>query len=356
MQNKNFPNEFQEQYIHCDQLNTISSFKDKILFKKHTDKINHIDLKKNLLMTSGDDDLIIIIDLNTIKYVRLFYDILNGTKFSKFLEPLSSRIIYYGYKSFRLYVYDFLREQILIVVNLPRRKLTHFEFNNKTNIIITTQEKDSIIWTLEEKKLNPEYNIKNSYYSIIDDNKQNIISWVRNVNEKNKINNVISIYKYEINNNLIIEKEKDLIVNFEREIKLMNYFKNSEQYLLILMSEFSIEIIDLENNGQNICEINLYQNKDLNFTCFEPVFTKEIIIGYNNGEVDLLNPFKDNKNIKLVIENKYNKDKQIEKLLRDGVNDEILHESSVIQIKLSDYYPLYVSIADEMIIYQRKNN
>ena len=197
MKNKNVPNEFQEQYIHCDQLNTISSFKDKILFKKHTDKINHIDLKKNLLMTSGDDDLIIIIDLNTIKYVRLFYDILNGTKFSKFLEPLSSRIIYYGYKSFRLYVYDFLREQILIVVNLPRRKLTHFEFNNKTNIIITTQEKDSIIWTLEEKKLNPEFNIKNSYYSKIDDCKQNLISYSLNVNEK-KINNVISIYKYEI--------------------------------------------------------------------------------------------------------------------------------------------------------------
>ena len=40
-------------------------------------------------MNTGDDDLIIIIDLNSTKYVKLFYDILNGTKFSKFLEPLS---------------------------------------------------------------------------------------------------------------------------------------------------------------------------------------------------------------------------------------------------------------------------
>ena len=143
-------------------------------------------------------------------------------------------------------------------------------------------------------------------------------------------------------------------MDFESEIQLMNYFKNSEQYLLILMFEFSIVIIDLENNGQKICEINLYQNKDLKFTCFEPVFSKEIIIGYNNGEVDILNPFKDNKNIKLIIENNYNKDKQIEKWLREGVNDEIKHESIVVQIKLSDYYSLYVSLRDEIIIYKEK--
>ena len=355
MQDKNFPFELEDQHIHCDQLNTISSFNDKILFNKHTRKINHIDFKKNLLMTSGDDDLILIVDLKIIKYVRIFYDIINGTKFSKFLEPLSTRIIYYGYKSFKLFVYDFIREEILIVVNLFRAKLTHFEFNNKSNIIITTQEKDSIIWKLEEKKINPDYNIKNSYYSIINDNKQNIISCARNFNESNKINSVISIYKYDFRNNLIIIKEKDLITDFEGEIILMNYFKNYEQYFLILMSEFSIEIIDLENNENKISTINLYQNKDLKFTYFEPVFTKEIIIGYNNGEIELLNPLKNIKNIEKEIENKYNKDKRIEKFIRDIASKEIRHESSVIQIKMSDYYPLYASIADEMIIYQRKN-
>ena len=292
MQDKYFPMELEDQNIHCDQLNTISSFNDKILFKKHTHKINHIDLKKNLLMTSGDDDLILIVDLKIIKYVRLLYDITNGTKFSKFLEPLSTRIIYYGYKSFKLFVYDFIREVKIIIVNLFMAQLTHFEFNNKSNIIITTQEKDSYIWKLEEKKLNPEYNIKNSYYAIINDNKQDIISCARNANKLNKISNVISIYKYEFTNNLIITKEKDLSVNIEGEIKVMNYYKNYEQYFLILMSEFSIAIIDLENNGNIISTINLLQNKDLKFTYFEPVFTKEIIVGYNNGDVELLNPLK----------------------------------------------------------------
>ena len=356
MQDKYSQMESEDQYIHCDQLNTISSFNDKILLNKHTDKINHIDLKKNLLMTTGDDDLILIIDLKIIKFVKIFYDIINGTKFSKFLEPLSTRIIYYGYKSFKLIVYDFIREEIQIVVNLLRGKLNHFEFNNKSNIIITTQEKDSIVWKINEKKLNPEYNIKNSYYAIINDSKQNIISCARNVNEKNKVSNVISIYKYGSTNNLIIIKEKDLITNFEGEIKVMNYFKNYEQYFLILMSEFSIEILDLENNGNIISIINLLKDKDLKFTYFEPVFTKEIIIGYNNGEVDLLNPLKNEKNIYKEIERKYDKDKQIEKLIKDTENNEVKHEASIVQIKMSDYFPLYVSIADEVIIYQRKNN
>ena len=40
-------------------------------------------------------------------------------------------MIYYGYKSFKLYVYDYVRKEIIIVVNLFREKLTHFEFNNK---------------------------------------------------------------------------------------------------------------------------------------------------------------------------------------------------------------------------------
>ena len=355
MQNKNIPMDLEDQHIHCDQLNTISSFNDKILLNKHTCKINHIDLRKNLLMTSGDDDLILIIDLKVIKFVKIYYDKINGTKFSKFLEPLSTRIIYYGYKSFKLIVNDFIKEEIQIVVNLLRAKLNHFEFNNKSNIIITTQEKDSIVWKLREKKLNPEINIKNSYYAIINNSKQNIISCARNVNEKNKVNNVITIYKYESKDNLIMIKEKDLVItNFEGEIKVMNYFKNYEQYSLILMSEFSIEILDLENNGNIISIINLDKDKDLKFTYFEPVFTKEIIIGYNNGEVDLLNPLKNENNIRKEIERKYDKNKQIEKLIRDTSNNEIKHESSVVQIKMSDYYPLYVSIADEMIIYQRK--
>ena len=356
MSNRNFPLELEEQHIHCDKLKTISSFNDKILFKKHTHKINHIDLKKQLLMTSGDDDLIIILDLKIIKYVLIYYDIINGTKFSKFLDPLSTLIIYYGYKSFKLYVYDFIRESITIVVNLLRENLTHFEYNNKSNMLITTQEKDSIIWQLQEKKLNPQYNIKNSYYAIINENKQHIISCAKIYNsEIEKVNNVISIYKFDIDKSLNIDKDKNIITQFDQEIKLMNFYKNYEQYYLILMFDFSIEIIDLDNNGERKSKINLFQDRDLKFTCFEPVFTKEIIIGYNNGEVELFNPFRnDEKNIKKEIENKYKNDLEIQKLIKDIANNEIKHRRSVVQIKMSEYYPLYVSIADEMIIYQNK--
>ena len=144
----------EDNHINCDQLNSISSFKNKISFKKHSHKINHIDLQKNLLMTSGDDDLIIIMDLKMVKYVLLYYDIINGTKFSKFLEPLSTRIIYYGYKSFKLYVLDFVREEILFVISLLKEQLTHFEFNNKSNLLLTTQEQNTIIWKLKPYYLN----------------------------------------------------------------------------------------------------------------------------------------------------------------------------------------------------------
>ena len=340
-----FPIELEEQRIQCDKINTISLFNDKILFKKHTHRINHIDLKKYLLMTSGDDDLIIILDLNNYKYIQNYYDIINGTKYSKFLEPLSTKIIYYGYKSFKLYIYDYERDEILIVVNLLRENLTHFEYNNKSNIIITTQKNNNIIWQLQEKKLNPEYNIKNSYYAIINDNKQHIISCVKTYNHYNisKINTILSIYKYDINRSLIIAKERDINIEIGYDVKLMDFFKNYERYYLILMSEYSIEIIDLENSDILIANINLIKDKDLKFTCFEPVFTKEIIVGYNNGEVEILNPLKNEKNIKQEIANKYNEDIKITKIINDIKNDEIKHEKSVAQIKMSDYYPLYVS-------------
>ena len=348
----------EDSHINCDQLNSISSFKNKISFKKHSHKINHIDLQKNLLMTSGDDDLIIIMDLKMVKYVLLYYDIINGTKFSKFLEPLSTRIIYYGYKSFKLYVLDFVREEILFVISLLKEQLTHFEFNNKSNLLLTTQEQNTIIWKLEEKKLNPEYNIKSCYYVIINDSKQQIISCSRydDIN-KNNGNNMITIYKYENNTNLEITKENIFVIQFEHEIKLMNFFKNYEYNYLILMSEYSIEIIDLDDKCIKKKRINLFQKENLiKFSYFEPVFTKEIIIGYNNGDVEIFNPWKNQKEIDTYIQNKYNDDLLNKKLIEDIANDEVKHHSSVVQIKMSDFYPLYVSIADEMIIYQIINN
>lgn len=359
MYDKNLPYELEEQHIHCDKLNSISSFNDKILFRKHTNKINHIDLKKTLLMTSGDDDLIIIVDLQNFKYIQIYYDIINGTKYSKFLESISTNIIYYGYKSFKLYVYDYVRDEILIVVNLLRENLTHLEYNNKSNILITTQQNNNIVWYLQDKKLNPEYNIKNSYYAIINDNKQHIISCAKTYKNNNisNINSVLSIYKYEIGRILIISKDRDLNLDIEYNIKLMNLFKNYEHYYLILMSDFKIEIIDLDNreNDEIITNINLLYNKELKFTYFEPVFTKEIIVGYNNGDVELINPFKNSKALKTEIENKYKEDMKIKKIITDIEKEEIKHNASVVQIKMSEYYPLYVSIADEMIIYQSKN-
>jgi hypothetical protein len=349
--------ELEEPYLNCQNLESISLFNDKILFKKHTHKINHIDLKKNLLMTSGDDDLIIIIDLKIIKYVLVFYDIINGTKYAKFLEPLTTKMIYYGYKSFKLYVYDYVRKEIIIVVNLLRDNLTHFEYNNKSNIIITTQVNNNILWLLQENKLKPEYKIKNSYYAIINNAKQHILSCAKidkNYGPKN-ISTVISIYKYDINRNLLVSKECDLNTEINYNINLMNFYKNCDNYYLIIMSDYVIEILNLDNNGNKIFHINLNQEKDIKFSYIEPVFTKEIIVGFNDGDIDLMNPFiSDQKKNKNLILNKYKPENEINKLIESIVNNEVRHQTSIVQIKMSDYYPFYVSIADEMIIYQYK--
>ena len=319
----------QDKNIYCDKLNSLSSFNDKILFKKHTHKINHIDLLKNLLMTSGDDDLIIIIDLQMLKFALTYYDIINGTRYSKFLEPSSQKIIYYGYKSYKLY------------------------------IVITTQEKNNVVWKLNEIKLLPYYNIKDSYYAIINENKQHIISCsnIYKNNDSSKKYSAISIYIYDNNSrNFLVKKDRDLNRDFGFHINMMSFYKNYENYNLILMSDFEIEMINLDNNDSKICLINLKNNSDLKFTCIEPVFTKEILVGYNNGDVELINPFWEEDKIKKNIIRKYDENRQIMKIIKQIEDNDIRHQNSVVQIKMSDYYPLYVSISDEMIIYQLKDN
>ena len=124
------------------------------------------------------------------------------------------------------------------------------------------------------------------------------------------------------------------------------------------MSDYSIEIYDLDDNFKQKIRINLLENinPNLKFSYFEPVFTKEIIIGYNNGNVELFNPLKNVKNIESFIEEKYDNEIITKKIIKDIENEEVKHYSSVVQIKMSDYYPLYVSVSDEMIISQLKKN
>ena len=210
---------------------------------------------------------------------------------------------------------------------------------------------------INDKKINPEFNIINSYYAIINDTKQHILSCSQRTNI-NSLVNMITIYKYENDFTFNITKEKYFEIQYEPKIKLMNYYKNFEQYYLIIMSDFSIEIIDLDDNFKVKRRINLLEkiNSNLKFSCFEPVFTKELIIGYNNGYVEIFNPWKNEKYIENFIQRKYDDDYITKRLIKDIENEEINHHTSVVQIKMSDYFPLYVSIADEMIICQISKN
>ena len=346
-----------EQKIYCKDFKTLSSYKDKIVFKKHTHKINHIDLQKNLLMTSGEDDLIIIIDLAKLKYACQYYDIFNGTSFCKFLEPsTSTRILYYGHKSYKIFMFDYIKNEIIIIINLLKEKLYHLEYNKKSNLLISTQETNCILWKITESNIKPNCNLKNSYYSIINEEKRHIISASKYFNDMDDDDNYktkLSIYKYDNNWESNLTKERDVNMTLNYHIIKMNFYKNNDHYFLIIMSEYNLEIIKLDDDSLAF-HLNLMKNKELKFTCFEPTFTKELIIGYNNGYVELFNPFWDEKKIKTLVDDKYKKKDLINKFMNDIMNNEPRHEDPVVQVKISEYYTFYVSISDEMIIYQFK--
>lgn len=359
MKMMNYNNDKKEQYIYCEKIESLTLYNDRILFKKHTHRINHIDYQDNLLMTSGDDDLIIILDLKVLKYKLNYYDINNGTQFSKFLEPNSSKIIYYGYKTFRLYIYNYTTNQVSQIVKLLIEPLNHLELNLKSNLLISTQKKDSILWELVKTNLVPRFNIKNTYYSIINSSKQEIISCSRAIksSELNHVYTAIRLYKYNTENrNFKVEQERDIEIDFDYDIKLMNTYKNSEPNYLIVMSDYILEIINLDSDTKFL-KIELKKEYELKFSYFEPAFTMEIIFGYNNGDVEIFNPLENNiqNKIKEFISKKYKTEEKISKIVNEINNNDIKHYGNVVQIKISDYYPFYVSISDEMIIYQLKN-
>ncbi len=352
-------NVIEEPRIYCKDIKTVTSFKTKIVFRKHTRKINHVDLKKNLLMTSGDDDLIIIIDLEKLKYIFQYYDIINGTSFCTFLDHVSSnsttRIIYYGNKSYKLYIYDYDKNEVILVVNLLKKNLNHLEYNTKSNLLITSQDSKCVVWKLNENNLKAYYELKDSYYAIINGEKRHIIS--ASIKHINNIEySYISIYRYDDNRDLNIVKDHDVDLDFDFTIDVMNFYKNSEHYFLVIISSKHINIIKLD---EDICVFNfdLDRNKELKLTYIEPAYNNEIIIGFSNGDVDIIDPLAEEEkiaNIKEHVHNKCSKIYDIKRLIKDVRNNEPRHEESVVQIKMSDYYPFYVSIADEMIIYQLK--
>jgi len=342
-----------EEHIFCKDIKSISSYKDRIIFKKHTHRINHVDLQKYLLMTSGDDDLIIILDLCQQRYILQYYDIINGTSFCRFLEPITStRIMYYGNKSFKLFLYEYSRNQILLIVNLLRENLYHLEYNNKSNLLITAQDTKCIVWKLNENNLKPNYEIHESYYAIINDEKRQIVS-VSLDKKEYEDHSILSLYSYDNNRDLTIIKERDVNVKIKYKVILMKFFRFKEYNFLIVMSDTNIDIIKLDDDN-NAFHLNLLKNKELKFTCFEPTFTEEIILGYNNGTVEILNPSWEKEKIKDLVDEKYKNINNINKMKKEVENNEFRHEERVVQIKLSGYYPLYVSISDEMIIYQLK--
>ena len=49
---KEISNNNNEEHILCKDIKSLTSYNDKIVIRKHTRRINHVDLQKYLLMTT----------------------------------------------------------------------------------------------------------------------------------------------------------------------------------------------------------------------------------------------------------------------------------------------------------------
>ena len=348
--------------IDCNQLKTISSFQKVIKIHKHSKKINHIDLFENILLSSGDDDLIIIIDLKTKKYINKIYDILNGTQYGYFYRIISGdfeekSIIYYGYKSYKIIIFDIIKNKPKFEAKIYLCPLIHFEYDIQSGLLITSQkniENFSIIWQSEENGLKPIYKMENCYYCIINNEKSNIFRCNKTEILESTLSN-ISIYSYKMDNNenYKIEIAKNISKKFKYTILLMNTLKNiynKNEYYLLLMTENIIEIMNIMNENI-IRSISLQIFKPLQFSYCEPVFTHEVLVGFNNGEIELYNPFSNNNKIQENIDEKNDESKRALNVIKYIKNREKNHLDRVVQIKMSIYYPLYVSASDEILIH-----
>ena len=70
----------------------------------------------------------------------------------------------------------------------------------------------------------------------------------------------------------------------------------------------------------------------MKFSYFEPTFTEEFIIGYNNGIVEILNPSWEKEKIKIMFDEKYGFDKKKGKLQLFAV---AIDASPVIKLELT---------------------
>lgn len=377
--------------IPYSRISSISKFSDTIVLNQnyHLKPINHVDLCENLLLTSGDDDLINIIDLNKTIIIQKKYDIINGTQNCFFLResPSTPYILYFGQKSSKIILYDYDKKYIMHIVQMFPTKLDHFDYNVKSGLLITSQGgNDSIIWNTEDLTVKPCCVLKGVYYAIVNSSEEEIIQCERKKNEKEETNSsncsVISLRKYRTknsaNNNkkgrgfgysnsgrknfnysddnfslnsFAIDKNSKKEIkkeNIDYEILQINNYKNFDISYIIIMGKFIIDLLTENKNN----EIRLSLKDELvSFTYIEPVFTKEIIVGFSNGRVEVFDPINNKEKSQEKIM-KMNEVDKVKDFLEIFDNNKARHIKPVKKIKISEYFPMFVSISEDAIIHQ----
>ena len=135
----------------------------KVTICPHSNIINSIDLYKTLLLSAGEDDKIVLINLRDFSMVNSFYDCLNGVNFAKILNE--DLLLYYGHKTNKL-ILSKHDGSLLYMFEIVYENIQALEVNLNVFKFFTVQKEKIYLFNVDpgNKSINFEYVLSNDSY------------------------------------------------------------------------------------------------------------------------------------------------------------------------------------------------
>lgn len=255
----------------------ISSLYQIDCLKEHNLKINHIDFSQDgsLLLSSGDDDLLCIYDIQSSQIIYLIYNKLHGTTNALFtIAP--DEILYCGKYDHRIILMSCERKEVLYTFYGHKSKIIDMKLNFAKNTLLSTSDDyQTFLWNLTLK--NCEAIFSSSLSGAFDSSGE-----------------IICHAKLDGNQSLILFYNRDTITKMSKPFKKFNplqgivksmQISNSGEYIVVMFDK-EICIIDSDSGIIN----NLFKINDTQFTVFDiSPDSNYLAIGDNMGSVSFRN-------------------------------------------------------------------
>lgn len=233
--NENEPKQSTLRYTN----DTIKSFKTVEVFKSHTRDINSIDFSRDgtLLITSGKDDMLCLVDLTKREIVRKLYNRTFGCENVTFTHS-NNMILCSSNKDFRIMYWCLHNNEVKFSFLGHSDLIIDINMNPRNDLFLTTsRDKTSRIWDLATKKCL--YIFQESNYACFDNTGSVIASVAANINIYDKTKNFINLYSVD---DIANESFKTFKIE-DAEIKHFKFSSNS-LWLICSTNENTIIIVD----------------------------------------------------------------------------------------------------------------